>query len=136
MQYVAAYLATAAAFLVIDLLWIGLLANSFYRNKIGALMLEQINWTAALLFYVLFVAGIVVFAVAPALQGGSWRTALVFGALFGFFAYATYDMTNLATLKGWPVAMVIVDMAWGTFLTGVSATAGFLITRYIFPASG
>ena len=73
---------------------------------------------------------------SPALHAGSWRTAIVLGALFGFFAYATYDTTNLATLRGWPIAMVVVDIAWGTFLTAISATDGFLATQRLFPASG
>lgn len=135
MKYVTAYMATAATFLVVDLVWLGLIARSFYREQLGALMLEQINVPAAILFYALYVVGIVIFAVSPALQAHSWRTAILFGALFGFFAYATYDLTNLATLRGWPIALVVVDIAWGTFLTAVSATAGFLITQRVFPPS-
>lgn len=94
------------------------------------------NIPAAILFYALYVVGVVIFAVSPAFHAGSWRTAIVLGALFGFFAYATYDTTNLATLRGWPIAMVVVDIAWGTFLTAISATAGFLATQRLFPASG
>ena len=100
------------------------------QEGIGALLADQINITAAVVFYLLYVAGIVIFAISPALESGSWRTALTMGALFGFFAYATYDMTNLATLRDWPVAVTAVDMAWGTFSTGLSATAGFLAAKY------
>ncbi len=136
MKYVAAYLGAAGTFLIVDLLWLGLVARTFYREKIGSLMLEDINLPPAIIFYALYVAGIVIFAVSPALHTGSWRTALVFGALFGLIAYSTYDLTNLATLRNWSVTMAIVDIAWGSILTGVSATAGFMITRYIFPVSG
>lgn len=121
--------------MAVDLIWLGIVATSFYRKQIGHLMLDEINILAAILFYALYVVGIVIFAVSPALHTGSWRTAIVFGSLFGFFAYATYDMTNLATLRGWPIAMVVVDIAWGTFLTAVSATAGFLATQRLFQAT-
>ncbi len=131
-QYLVAWIATAVTFFVIDLVWLGLVANSFYRDRIGALMLDQINVSAAVIFYLIYVVGIVIFAVAPALQSGSWVTALVYGALFGFFAYATYDMTNLATLRGWPLEVVVVDVLWGTAITGASATIGFLVTRSLF----
>ena len=129
LHYLVAWAATAAVFFVIDLVWLGVVAKSFYRDRIGELMLDQINIPAAVIFYLIYVVGIVIFAVVPALQSGSWITAMVFGALFGFFAYATYDMTNLATLRGWPLEVVVVDMLWGTLITGVSATIGFLVTR-------
>lgn len=87
--------------------------------------------TAAIGFYLIFVVGVVIFAVLPALQAGSWKTALLYGALFGFFTYATYDMTNLATLKGWSFPVTVVDIAWGAFLTGISALAGYLATRAV-----
>ena len=135
MKYVVAYLGAAGTFLIVDLVWLGLVAKSFYRDRIGSLMLDEINLPPAILFYGLYVAGIVIFAITPALHTGSWRTALLFGATFGLIAYATYDLTNLATLRNWSVAMTVVDIAWGSFLTGVSATAGFMITRYVFPAS-
>lgn len=136
MKYVVAYLTALATLFVVELVWLGIVAKSFYREQIGSLMLDQINIPAAILFYALYIFGVVIFAVSPALHAGSWRTAIVLGALFGFFAYATYDMTNLATLRGWPIAMVVVDIAWGTFLTAISATAGFLATQRLFPASG
>lgn len=131
MKYLIAYLAAGTAFLVLDLLWLGLVAKPFYRAQIGALMLERFNMPAALLFYVCYLGGIVIFATAPALHNDSWRYAIVFGALFGLFTYGTYDMTNLATLRGWTVPMVIVDVTWGTFLAGVSATAGFAAGRLV-----
>jgi len=132
MQYLAAYLATAAIFLLIDVLWLGYIAKDFYFSRLGELLLEKPNLSVAAVFYAVYVIGIVIFAVGPALKYGSWQTALVYGALFGFFCYATYDMTNLATLKGWPVTIVVVDIIWGTVLTGTSALLGYLITRQFF----
>ncbi len=133
LQYLIAWVATAVTFFAIDFVWLGVVAKTFYRERIGALMLDEINVSAAVIFYLVYVVGIVIFAVAPALQSGSWVSALTFGALFGFFAYATYDMTNFATLRGWPVEVVVVDILWGTFLTGASALIGFLITRTVLP---
>lgn len=129
MTNLIAYGATALVFFGLDFLWLGTVANSFYRGQLGPLMAEQVNIPVAALFYALYVVGLVIFAVAPALAAGSWKTALVYGALFGFFAYATYDLTNLATLRDWPAALSVVDLIWGTVLSGTSATLGYLITR-------
>ena len=129
-KYLIAYGATMLVFFAIDFVWLGVVAKDFYRERLGALMLEQVNLPVAAVFYLIYIVGIVVFAISPALQAGSWKTALMLGGLFGFIAYGTYDVTNLATLRGWPVSVVIVDMAWGTVLTGVSATLGYAITRY------
>ncbi len=131
LKYFVAYAVTATVFLLVDLVWLGFAAKAFYRTNIGALLADQINVTAAVIFYLLYIAGIVIFAISPALESGSWRTSLIMGSLFGFFAYATYDMTNLATLRDWPVAVAVVDMAWGAFLTGLSATAGFFAAKYV-----
>lgn len=131
MSYVAAYLATAFAFLVLDAVWLGLAMRSFYRRQLGALMADRINLRVAGLFYGGFILGVVIFAVAPALKAESWEWALVHGALFGFFTYGTYNMTNWATLRDWPVPMSIVDLAWGTALTGASAVAGYAATRWL-----
>lgn len=130
LKYGIAYAATATTFLLVDLVWLGLVAKGFYRANIGALLADEINIPAAVTFYLVYIVGIVIFAIAPAFESGSWRASLIMGALFGFFAYATYDMTNLATLRDWPVTVVVVDMAWGTFLTGLSATAGFFAAKY------
>lgn len=128
-KYAIAYGGAAAAFFVIDFLWLSLMAKSFYREHIGHLMADNLNVGAAGGFYLLYVIGIVVFAVIPALQSDSWKTAVVLGGLLGLIAYGTYDMTNLATLRDWPLSMALVDMAWGTVLTGVSATAGYFACR-------
>jgi len=130
LKYFAAYAVTATVFLLVDMVWLGFAARAFYRTNIGALLADQINVSAAVIFYLLYIVGIVIFAISPALESGSWRTSLIMGSLFGFFAYATYDMTNLATLRDWPVAVAVVDMAWGAFLTGLSATAGFFAAKY------
>ena len=129
MIYTKAYAFTLVAFFGLDLLWLGLVARGFYSSQLGGLMRDNINFAAAGGFYLAYVAGIVFFAVAPALAEGSWRKAAVSGVLLGLLAYGTYDMTNLATLRNWPVAMSLVDMAWGGVVTGVSAVAGFSMTR-------
>jgi uncharacterized membrane protein len=126
-RYLLAYPATAIAFVGLDFLWLGTVARDFYYGRLGDLLLTEPDIAAAIVFYLIYVAGIMVFATAPALASGGWRTALARGALFGFFAYATYDLTNLATLRGFPVAVAVVDMAWGTVLTGVAAALGFLV---------
>lgn len=126
MQYIVAYLAAAAAFLTIDLIWLGKVAKRFYRDQLGPLLLDRFRFGVATVFYLVYVIGIVIFAVAPAMQSDRWDVAFGLGALFGFFAYGTYDMTNLATLKRWPAIITAVDIAWGTALTGTAALCGFL----------
>ena len=122
MQFLVLYLVSVPVFMLIDLLWLGVIAKSFYRDRLGHLM-GDINWLAAVLFYLIFLVGLTYFATAPAAAKGSVVTALTLGALFGFFTYATYDLTNLATLKDWPLAVVVVDILWGTMLGGSVAAA-------------
>ena len=124
-----AYAATAIVFCGLDFLWLGYVAKGYYQAQVGALLLDKPNLPVAALFYALYVTGILVFAVLPALDAGSWSKALLNGALFGLFAYATYDLTNLATLNGWSAGLAVLDLVWGAIVTGVSATAGFLVTR-------
>lgn len=114
---------------VLDALWLTVIANKFYKSQIGSLLLEKPNMVAAVVFYVIYVIGVVVFALLPALEKDSWQYAAGLGALFGFVAYATYDLTNLATLKGWPVKLVIVDLVWGTLLSATVATVSFFIIK-------
>ena len=130
-QYITAYAVSVVAFLAIDFVWLTQIAKRFYFDRLGHLLLDKPNLVAAGIFYAVYVIGIVIFAIAPALKEGSAVTALVYGALFGFFAYATYDMTNYATLRDWPVSVVVVDIAWGTFLTGITALIGYLGTRIL-----
>ncbi|MDQ0346606.1 DUF2177 family protein [Ancylobacter vacuolatus] len=131
MQFFVAYLSTGLVFLALDALWLGFMANRVYRPLIGDLMAEQPNWPPAVLFYLLYVTGVVVFAVQPALASGRWTTALMLGAFLGLIAYGTYDLTNHATLRNWPAAMTAIDLAWGTFATAMATTAGMLITRAV-----
>lgn len=121
-SFLVLYLISLPTFLVIDLLWIGIFANSFYTNQIGHLR-GDINWFAAIAFYVLFLAGLTYFAAYPGAVAGSVGTALLLGALYGFFTYATYDLTSMAVLKDWPLLMTMVDIAWGTVL-GATVAAG------------
>ncbi|MBP1610159.1 MAG: hypothetical protein H6Q04_2394 [Acidobacteria bacterium] len=125
------YLITVPIFFVIDLVWLGVIARGFYQKHLGYLMRPQINWAAAILFYLLFIIGIVLFAVRPALELQSPMRALVFGALFGFFAYATYDLTNLATVRDWPVIVTAIDLIWGTVLCGAVALGSYVISNKI-----
>ena len=125
MPYLKAYLGTVVAFLAVDAIWLAFIARDFYQENIGHLMLDQPNFSAAAVFYLLYIAGIVFLAVRPGLAAGRWQTAAIHGAVFGFVAYATYDLTNLATLRGWPVKMVVIDMAWGLFLTATAAVGGY-----------
>lgn len=133
MKLVCLYFLTLPVFFIIDMLWIGVLAKDFYRNSLGHLFREDINWAAALIFYFLYIIGILIFATLPALEKQSMGRAVLLGALFGFFTYATYDLTNFATLKGWPLKVAVVDMIWGMVLTASVAAASYLIGRWIMP---
>jgi len=131
LKFITAYAATALVFLGVDFIWLSRLATRFYSENLGHLLMEKPNLAAAGAFYAFFAVGIVLFAVAPALKAESFGTAILSGALFGFFAYATYDMTNYATLRDWPVVVVAVDVAWGTFLSAISAAAGYGVARMV-----
>jgi len=131
MVFLKAYIATAIVFFVLDYVWLTRMAGTFYREQIGALMLDQPRLGVAALFYVFYVVGIAVFAVLPALRAESLMTAVLLGALLGLIAYGTYDITNYATLRDWPVAVLVVDIAWGTALTAVSAGAGYVLARLV-----
>lgn len=116
---VAAYCVALIIFLAIDALWLGVIARNFYASRMGSLMLEQPRWSVAVLFYLIFVVGLVYFAISAHVASGDWRAAALNGALFGFFCYLTYDATNLAVLKGYDPVVAIVDTIWGTVLGGV-----------------
>ncbi|MEM6617265.1 MAG: DUF2177 family protein [Pseudomonadota bacterium] len=130
MSLIIAYVATAITFFAVDIAWLGFVAKSFYRDQLSHLIADPFNMTAAVLFYLVYIAGIVWFAVRPALASGAVSTAALNGALFGFFCYATYNFTNLATLRDWPVKMTMVDLTWGTTLTAICATMGYLGARH------
>ncbi len=120
--YLIAYGVAALTMGALDYLWLTNTVEPLYHRHLGAVMAQTPDMRAAVAFYLIYILGILVFAVRPALATGDWRTALVYGALFGFFAYATYDLTNLATLKSWSLQVSLIDMAWGTVLT--AATGG------------
>ena len=123
------YLGSVLVFLAIDLVWLGVIAKDLYGKYLKDFLSDQINWTAAIVFYLLFIIGIIYFAVYPAAEKDSLQQAVLNGALFGFFTYATYDLTNLATLKNWPIQIVFIDIIWGMILTASVATAGFYILK-------
>jgi uncharacterized membrane protein len=125
MTYVIAYLSTAVVFFALDYVWLTRVAIGFYRQNIGELLLATPNFAAAGIFYLFYVVGIVYFAVMPAVTASSVLTAILNGAILGLLAYGTYDMTNLATLKGWSLTVSVVDMAWGAVLTATAAAAGY-----------
>lgn len=126
------YAIAVPVFFAIDMVWLGLIARNFYKNQIGSLMKPDVNWIAAILFYLLFLVGLVVFVISPALEKKEWMHALCSGALFGLITYATYDLTNLATLKNWPLTVVIVDMLWGSLLAAsVSVITYFIALRWV-----
>lgn len=125
------YLITLVVFFAIDMIWLGLVAKTFYQSQIGYLMKATPNWTAAIIFYLLFIVGLVVFVINPALANQSWTQALMLGALFGLICYATYDLTNLATIKNWPLTVTIVDLIWGTVLSASVSYVSYHIIRFL-----
>lgn len=130
-MFIKLYLIALPIFFTTDMFWLGLAAKNFYRNQIGFLTKTDVNWTAASIFYLLFIAGLVVFVIAPAIEKGSWTHALLYGALFGLITYATYDLTNLSTLKDWPLLVTLVDMLWGMALASLVSIATFSIAKSI-----
>ena len=130
MQYLGIYLATFLTMLVIDAIWLGVIAKSMYANAMGGLMSPNPNLWAAAAFYLMFPVGLLIFAVLPQADSPVWKAALM-GALFGFFAYSTYDLTNLAVIKDWPVGLTFIDMAWGTMVSGIAAAVGKLALNYL-----
>lgn len=131
MNIVLTYIGSFIVFMGIDLLWLGFVAKDLYQKQLGSFLSPEVNWTAASIFYLLFVAGILFFATWPNLDKTSVQPVLLYGAAFGFITYATYDLTNLATLKGWPLQIVIIDMIWGSILSMLVATAGWYIARWL-----
>ena len=130
-QHVIAYVWTAVIFLALDAVWLSVMAERLYRPALGRLMLDKFDYAPAAVFYPLYVLGIVVFAVAPSLESGRWTTALGLGALFGLIAYATYDLTNQATLRDWPLRVTLADLCWGTFATALAAALASRATTWV-----
>jgi uncharacterized membrane protein len=125
------FLIALPIFFVIDMAWLVLVAKKFYQEQIGFLMKPDINWFAAIIFYLLFIAGLVIFVIAPAIEKHSWVNAVLLGALFGLITYATYDLTNLATMKDWPLLVTIVDLIWGTVLAASISGITYFIANKI-----
>jgi uncharacterized membrane protein len=125
-MFIKLFLSALGVFFVIDMVWLVLVAKNFYQKQIGFLMRPDINWVAAIIFYLLFIAGLVTFVITPALEKQSWVHALLFGALFGLITYATYDLTNLATLKEWPLLVTLVDLVWGMVVSASVSVLTFL----------
>lgn len=126
MAFLIAYGVCVLVMGVLDFFWLTTASNGLYQKDLGPLLAENPNMVVAVIFYLIYIVGIQIFAVRPALESGDWKTAALFGALFGFFTYATYDLTNMATMKVWTLRVTLLDIAWGTILTGITASAGAL----------
>lgn len=123
-----AYLAAALVLVALDFVWLRFAMGPLYQRALGPLLAENVSAGPAIVFYMLYLVGVVVFAVRPAQESGDWRVALWFGLLLGVVAYGTYDLTNMATLKGWPLRVTVLDMAWGGFLTATAASVSAVVS--------
>jgi uncharacterized membrane protein len=129
--YLKLYALTIPIFFIIDIIWLGVIAKGFYRRHLGFILSPDVNWVAAIIFYLMYIVGILFFAVRPALNSSSWQQAALLGGLYGFFTYATYDFTNLATIKAWPPVIVVVDVLWGVCLCTVVSMLSFAIAKWL-----
>jgi uncharacterized membrane protein len=129
--YIKLYLMTVPVFFLVDMIWLGLIARNFYQKHLGFILSPEVNWAAAIIFYLIYIVGIIFFAVIPALEKDSLVRAIVWGGLFGFFTYVTYELTNMALIKGWPLKVVIVDVAWGFFLCATVAALSFKAAKWL-----
>ena len=132
MIFIKAYIGALLIFSVMDAIWLGFLATDFYFSHLGTFLRDDPNWLAAALFYLMYILGIVYFAIRPSLKSGNHMSVLRDGCLLGLLAYATYDMTNLATVKDWPVIVTIVDIIWGMIITSMSALSGYIFAKRFF----
>ena len=130
-RIIISYLLTTVVFFAIDMVWLGFVAKNLYRKYLGALLSDKVNWAAAIIFYLIFIVGIFIFVIHPAVEKQSVVRAVILGAVFGFIAYATYDLTNYATLRGFPLNIVFIDLAWGAVLTATVSVAGYYIVKLI-----
>ena len=129
MQNLKVYGITVVVFFLVDIVWLGFISKNLYQKYLGDFMAPKVNWTAALIFYFIFIAGLVFFAINPAIEKESLKYAILVGGFFGFIAYSTYDLTNLATLKDWPLNITIIDITWGTFLNAATSGITFLLAN-------
>jgi uncharacterized membrane protein len=132
LKLISTYFIALVCFFALDMLWLGVISKNYYKEKLGFLLSPDPNWAAAIVFYLLYIAGILFFAINPAFKDSSWQTALLNGAILGGLCYATYDLTNMATIAKWPAAIVVVDITWGAVLTGAVSTATYFIVSTIF----
>jgi uncharacterized membrane protein len=129
--YLKLYLASLVVFFAVDMVWLGLVASSFYKKHLGYLMAPSVNWLAAIIFYLLFILGILVFVVLPGIKENSLQNTILRAVLFGLITYATYDLTNLATVKDWPLMITLVDLGWGMVLSTIVSVAGFYVAKWL-----
>lgn len=127
MKYISLFVLTMVIFFAIDMVWIGGIARNFYREKLNFVFTGEVNWIAAIVFYLIYIIGILYFVIIPGFTHHDWKTVLFNGAFLGFLCYCTYDLTNMATIKQWPLIVVIVDIIWGTILTGSVAVISYLL---------
>lgn len=130
-KIIISYFLTTIVFFAIDMVWLGLVAKNIYQKYLGSLLSETVNWAAAIIFYLIFIVGIFIFVITPAIEKQSVLRAVVLGAIFGFISYATYDLTNYATLRGFPLTIVFIDLAWGAALTAMVSVAGYYIVKLV-----
>lgn len=130
-DYIIAYLSVFVVMIALDGIWLGLIAKGLYRRALGPLMADKPNFAPAALFYLIYPAGVVIFAVAPAIAREQPSSALIFGLLFGFFNFATYDLTNWSIVRDWPSSPLAFDLPWGTAATGIVAFVAYLVTTHI-----
>ena len=127
------YLVALVTFVMVDMAWLGTMASRFYKPALGDIAIAGVNLPPAVVFYVIYPIGLVIFAIEPALRSSSWVNALIYGALFGFFTYATYDLSNQATLRNWTLSLTTVDVAWGTFLGAFTSVVTFWVISRVLP---
>jgi uncharacterized membrane protein len=135
-SFAGTYLAVALPFVILDFIWLKLMGQRLYQATLGDVLRPNPNWWPAAIFYLLYPLGLVGFAVLPAYEEGSILRALVLGFMFGCFTYATYDLTNHATLRNWSTVLTVADICWGSVLAGCSAGIGYLITGWLYADHG
>lgn len=131
-KLVVSYFIALISFFALDMVWLGLISKNYYKQKLGFILSDNPNWAAAIVFYLIFIGGILFFAVNPSLKETRWQTAVLNGALLGALCYATYDLTNMATIAKWPIEIVIIDIIWGMVLTGSVSVITYFSVEKIF----
>jgi uncharacterized membrane protein len=131
-KLIATYFIALLSFFALDMVWLGVISKNYYKEKLGFILSENPNWVAAIVFYLLFIAGIIFFAINPGIKANNWQVALLNGAVLGALCYATYDLTNMATIAKWPIEIVIIDIIWGMMLTGSVSVITYFAIEKIF----